>query len=155
MIGYKEARQRILEGELDAASEDEKSGAVRELIVASSAAATVIALQPFPFLDIWLLAPIHVGMVQGIARIRGYRLDKKSVLEILRTLRQSFIAQHTTIAVSKLVPAFGWIASISAANALTYAIGEVSDFYFRMGRSILPAEMRAMLDRVFRERFTR
>jgi uncharacterized protein (DUF697 family) len=154
-VVYKETVKRILQGDFEGASEEEKRGAVKNLTASCTAAATVIVLQPVPALDVWLLLPVHIGLVQGIAHIRGYHLDKKSVLEILRTIRQSLLVQHVTIAGAKLVPGIGWLVAIAAANALTYALGEVSDFYFRRGRSMLPSELRAMLDRTFKERFAR
>jgi uncharacterized protein (DUF697 family) len=150
---YKATLKRALDDQSGGPSEEEKSRAVKELIHTSCAAATVATLQPVPFLDPFLITPIQIGMVQGIGYLRGYHLDKKSVLEILRTLRASLVTQQLSIAVAKFVPAVGWVASISMAYALTYAVGELSDRYFRGGRSMLPAEMRAIFKAIYKDKF--
>jgi uncharacterized protein (DUF697 family) len=98
-----------------------------------SIAAAAAAIPPVPLLDIALLAPIQTGMVQGIGRIYGQRLDRKSVLEILSTFGASLVSQSVIMAAAKLLPFFGWAAAVSMAYALTHAIGEVSDHYFRTG----------------------
>jgi uncharacterized protein (DUF697 family) len=149
---YKEELKRICGGQLDDASELEKERAAHALAQSCGAAAGLIAMQPVPLIDPLLIAPIQIAMVQGIARIYGYRLDKKSVLEILRTLRMSLLTQSTAGAAAKLVPVFGSLVSGATAHALTYAIGELSIRYFRGGRSMLPAQMRATLRRLFKEK---
>jgi uncharacterized protein (DUF697 family) len=154
-VGFKETLKRVLDCEFDRATEQEKRCAVDELVRTASAAATVVTLQPLPFLDYILITPIQIGMVQGIARVRGYHLDKKAVLEIVKTLRASLVTQHVVIGVAKIVPTVGWLASASMAHALTYAIGELSDRYFREGRSMLPAELRDALNRLYREQLSR
>ena len=143
----------IRDGRFDEASPRQRDRAVRELIHTSCAAASVVALQPVPFLDTALLVPLHVGMVQGIARIRGYRLDKRSTFEILRTMRASLLTQHAMMAAAKFAPYVGWIVTVSVADALTYAIGALMDRYFVRGRSMLPAEMRDVLNRLYKEKF--
>jgi uncharacterized protein (DUF697 family) len=101
-------------------------------------------------LDTALIAPIQIGLVQGIGKIHGYKLDKKSILEILSTFGASIVAQNLIMAAAKLIPFFGWVVTISMAYALTWAIGEVSDHYFRNDRKVDPDELRAMFDRIYK-----
>ncbi len=91
-------------------------------------------------------------MVQAIGRVHSQKLDQKSVLEILSTFGASLLAQNAIMAAAKFIPGFGWVLSISVAYALTYAVGEVSDFYFRNGRGVPPADLKDMFKRVYKDK---
>jgi uncharacterized protein (DUF697 family) len=142
--------KRVLDGNYEGASEAEKTRAVRELIQVCSVAAGAMTIQPLPLLDTALIAPIQIGLVQGIGKIHGYKLDKKSVLEILSTFGASIVAQNLIMAAAKLLPFFGWVFTISIAYALTWAIGEVSDHYFRNDRKVDERELKAMFERIYK-----
>ena len=148
-VDFKETLKRILDGEVDDWTGAQRERAAQELVRAASVSAGLVALQPVPFLDPVFVTPIQIGMVQGMARIRGYRLDRKSALEVLRTFRASLLTRHLVIAGAKVVPGLGALVSAPLAYALTYALGEVADRYFERGRSMLPAEMQATLDRFY------
>lgn len=145
-----ETLRRVLDGDYSKASEQEKTVAVRELIQVCSVAAAAVTIQPIPFVDTALIAPIQIGLVQGIGKIHGYKLDKRSILEILSTFGASIVAQNLIMAAAKFVPFFGWVVTISMAYALTWAIGEVSDHYFRNDRNVDQAELETMFDRVYK-----
>jgi uncharacterized protein (DUF697 family) len=149
IVGHRKPLQQISAGALDRASEPEKDRAASELIAACSAAAGALALQPLPLVDLPLIVPIQIAMVQGLGRIRGYQLDKKSVLEVFRSYRTSLTVQQLTIAVSKVVPGVGSLFSVSTAYALTFAVGEVSDRYFKGGRKLAPEELRRLFERIY------
>jgi uncharacterized protein (DUF697 family) len=155
MDGFHQTLKRVLDGDFDLASAEEKDQAVRRLINTGCAAAMVAALQPVPGLDVALIAPIHVGMVQGIGRVHGYSLDKKSVLEIFRNVRSGLLTQHATLFAAKLVPAVGTILAVSVAHGLTYAVGALGDYYFRAGRNMMPEVMRATLHQAYAEHLER
>jgi len=148
---FRSTLKRVYEGELDSASDAEKDQTVRRLIYTGCAAAMVTTLQPIPLLDVALITSIHVGMVHGIGRIRGYHLDRKSALEILNCVKTGFVTQHATIAAAKFVPAAGEVAAACVAHGLTYAVGSLADEYFRTGRTMVPAAMRALFRRVYSE----
>lgn len=150
MAGHLDTLKRVLDGNYEGASEAEKARAVRELVQVCSVAAGAMTIQPLPLLDTALIAPIQIGLVQGIGKIHGYKLDQKSILEILSTFGASIVAQNLIMAAAKLIPFFGWVVTISMAYALTWAIGEVSDHYFRNGRNVDEKELRAMFDRVYK-----
>lgn len=150
MSTHLETLKRVLDGDYDDATEAEKRRAIRELVQVCSVAAGAVTFQPFPLLDTALITPIQIGLVQGIGRIYGHTLDKRSILEILSTFGASIVAQNVIMATAKLIPFFGWVVTISMAYALTWAIGEVSDHYFKNGRNVDEDELRAMFERVYK-----
>ena len=131
---YKETLRRVMKADFADASEEEVAQSLKEVKEVCSVAAAAVAVQPFPFIDVALLSPIQIAEVQAIARVYGHRLDKRSVLEILSTFGASVLAQNAVIGAAKLIPFAGWALGISMAYALTYAVGEASDYYFRTGR---------------------
>ena len=152
MAKWTETVKRVMDGDYQSASEEERRDAVRDLIQVCSVASSVVAIQPIPFVDTALMAPIQIAMVQGIGRIHGFSLDKKSILEMLSTFGASIVAQNVIMAAAKFIPFLGWAVGISMAYALTYAIGEVSDYYFRAGRGVSPSELQDMFKRVYEEK---
>ncbi len=150
MSGHLDTIRRVLDGDYTDASDEDRQRAVRELVQVCSVAAGAMTIQPFPLLDTALIAPIQIAMVQGIGKIHGHKLDTKSVLEMLSTFGASIVAQNVIMAAAKLIPFFGWVVTISMAYAMTWAIGEVSDHYFRNDRRIDEAELKAMFERIYR-----
>lgn len=150
MAGHLETIKRVLDGNYEDASDEDRARAVKELVQVCSVAAGAMAVQPIPFLDTALIAPIQIGMVQGIGKIHGYKLDAKSVIEVIGTFGASVVAQNVIMAAAKFIPFVGWVVTISMAYALTWAIGEVSDHYFRNGRRVDEAELKAMFERIYR-----
>jgi uncharacterized protein (DUF697 family) len=153
---YTQPLRRCLDGEFDGASDEEKERAVEDLIRMCSSAAGAIVVQPIPVVDAFLLPPIHLRMVQGIGRIHGYLLDKKGCRQVVRPLGGRLFRMNAAIAGAKLVPLvplIGDIIAISIAYALTSAIGELSDRYFRTGRTMLPADVRTAFDSIYRETY--
>jgi uncharacterized protein (DUF697 family) len=140
---YSETIQKVMSGGYDSATEEERTQAVRELIQVCSIASGAVAIQPIPFVDSVLITPIQIAMVQAIGRVRGYNLDRKSIVEILGTFGASLLAQNLILAAAKFVPFAGWVMGVAMAYALTYAVGEVSDHYFRTGRGTSADELRA------------
>lgn len=147
---YIETVRRVMEGGYDDATQEERDRAVREIIQLCAASAAAVTVQPLPFVDIALISPIQIAMVQAISRIYGHRLDKKAILEMLSTFGASLVAQNVAMAAAKFVPFLGWLVTISMAFALTYAIGEVCDHYFRNGRGVPSEELKEMFERVYK-----
>jgi uncharacterized protein (DUF697 family) len=152
MPNYMETLKRVLDGSYDSASEAEKTAAVRDLIQVCSIAAGAVAIQPIPFVDTALISPIQIGLVQGVGRIHGVKLDSKSVVEILSTFGASIVAQNVIMAAAKFVPFLGWVVAPSMAFALTFAVGEVSDYYFRTGRGVPQEELKAMFEKIYKQK---
>lgn len=152
MSTYAETFQRVLEGDYDDATDEERLHAVREVIEMGSAAAAAAAIQPFPLLDAVLITPIQIGMVQAIGRVHGHHLDRKSILEVLSTFGASVLAQNVIVSSAKFIPFAGWVAAPAMAYALTWAVGEVSDHYFKSGRGVSPDELKDMFKKVYRDK---
>ena len=152
MASYKETLDRILQGDFESASPEERAEAVRDVIHVCSVAAGAVTFQPIPFLDTVLISPIQIAMVQAIGRVYGHRLDQKAIIEMLSTFGASLLAQNAIIAAAKFIPFAGWVVAISMAYALTYAIGEVADHYFKNGRGVSAEELKSMFDRVYHEK---
>ncbi|MCB9780017.1 MAG: DUF697 domain-containing protein [Alphaproteobacteria bacterium] len=152
MSSYAETFRRVLDGDYSDASDDERRQAIQEVIEMGAAASAAAAIQPFPLLDLVLISPIQIGMVQAIGRVHGHTLDKKSVLEILSTFGASILAQNLIVSSAKLVPFAGWVAAPAMAFSLTWAVGEVSDHYFRQGRGVEPDELRDMFKKAYKRK---
>ena len=155
---YREALKSIDGREFQRASPAEKARAVSQLIRMTSAAAAVSALQPIPFVDTAILTPMQHRMVQSIATVHGYHLDRKDVREMFRAFRPRVVQSQLTIGLAKsvpLVPVIFDAIAVSVAYALTFAVGEASDQHFRSQRLTSPDEMRASLEAIYRETFER
>ncbi len=154
MASYLDTLERVMKGDYNDASDQEKAEAVRDVIQVCSVASGAVAWQPIPLVDTVLISPIQIAMVQAIGRIHGHKLDQKSVIEILSTFGASLVAQNIILAAAKFIPFAGWIVGISMAYALTYAVGEVSDHYFRNGRGVEQRELKEMFDKVYKTKKT-
>ncbi|MBW2453062.1 MAG: DUF697 domain-containing protein [Deltaproteobacteria bacterium] len=152
MASHIETVRRIMKGDFAEATDEEKVQAVDDVKKACATAAAAVAIQPVPLLDVALLSPIQIVMVQAIGQVHGYKLNKRSVLEVLSTFGTSILAQNAVLSAAKFVPFAGWLVSVSMAFALTYAIGEVADYYFRTGRGASPAELKSMFKKVYKEK---
>jgi uncharacterized protein (DUF697 family) len=148
-VGYLETISRVMHGSFENATDAEKLGAVRDVTIVCSVAAAAVTVQPVPLLDIALLAPIHIAMVQAIGQVHGHKLDAKSVVEMLATFGGSLVTRSVLGSVVKVIPVFGWAASASMAYAMTYAIGEVSHCYFTSGRGLSSTQLRSMFRSVY------
>jgi uncharacterized protein (DUF697 family) len=144
--------KKVMEGHFEGVDEATKAATIRDLIQVCSIAAGAVAIQPIPLLDIALISPIQIGLVQGIGRVHGHHLDKKSVVEILSTFGASIVAQNVIMAAAKMIPFLGWVVGPSMAYALTYAVGEVSDHYFRAGRGMPNEDLKSMFDKVYKQK---
>ena len=151
-MAFAETFARIMSSGYADSSDAERNAAVRELVTVASVAGAAVSIQPLPLLDTALLVPIYVSLVRGIGKIHGYALDTKAVLEVLSSFGASLVAQHVVRSAVRLVPGFGLVVGASMGYALTYAIGEVSDHYFRTGRGISNAELREMFGRAYEKK---
>ncbi len=152
MSGHLDTIKRVLDGNYENATDAEKRTAIKELVQVCSVAAGAVTVQPLPLLDSALIAPIQIAMVQGVGKIHGYELDRKSILEMLSTFGASIVAQNVIMAAAKLIPFLGWVVTISMAYALTWAIGEASDRYFASGRTLGEAELKSIFKDVYEQK---
>ncbi len=133
-------------------ADDHRDRAVADIIHVSAVAAAATAVQPIPLLDLALLAPVQIVMVQKIGRLHGYELDRKAVVEILSTFGASIATQSVLLSASKLIPVLGWAVAVPMAYAITHAIGEVADYYFTCGRGVPNRALKRRFRDIFRTR---
>lgn len=141
-MGYLDTLGRVMKGDYGSATAEQRAAATHEVIQVCAVAAAAVTIQPFPVADVFLLSPIQIAMVQAIGRIHGRSIDKKTVLEILSTVGASIVAQNVIMAAAKLIPVLGSVVAMSMGYALTYALGEVSDLYFKSGDTLSSSELK-------------
>lgn len=151
-MGYLDTVNRVMSGSYEGADDEVKRAAVKEVVTVCAVAASAVTIQPFPVLDAVLMSPIQIGMVQAIGKVHGHKLDKKSIVEIISTFGASLVAQNVIMAAAKLIPILGSVIAMSMAYALTFAIGEVSDHYFKNGRGVSSSELKERFQKVYKEK---
>jgi uncharacterized protein (DUF697 family) len=151
-MGYLDTINRVTTGNYETATPEERAAAVKEVITVCAVGASAVTIQPFPVADVLLMSPIQIGMVQAIGKVHGHKLDKKAILEILSTFGASLVAQNVIMAAAKLIPFLGSVVAMSMAYALTYAIGEVSDYYFQHGRGVSTSELQDRFKSIYKEK---
>ena len=151
-MGYLDTVKRVTSGNYESATEEERTAAVKEVIRVCAIGASAVTIQPFPVADVVLMSPIQIAMVQAIGKVHGHKLDKKAIVEIISTFGASLVAQNLIMAAAKLIPFLGSVVAMSMAYALTYAIGEVSDYYFRNGRGVDGAELKERFNSIYKEK---
>ncbi|MFT5582596.1 MAG: hypothetical protein ACI9VR_000172 [Cognaticolwellia sp.] len=152
MANVMDTFRRVMEGDFSDRSEAEREQHVRELIQVGAVSAAAVSVQPVPLLDLVLVSPIQIAMVQAIGRVHGHKLTQKSVLEMLSTFGASLLAQNAMMAAAKFIPPFGWVVSVSMGYALTYAIGEVANHYFVHGRGVGAGELNDLFKRTYKQK---
>jgi uncharacterized protein (DUF697 family) len=144
---------RVLAGEFDGATADEKTKAVAQVIRRSSSHSALLTLEPIPFLDSAVIARAQRRLLQSVARLRGYALDDKEARATFARIRGRLVKPNLVIAATKLVafvPILPDIWSGSVAYALTSTIGDLSDRYFGGGRTMSRAEIESHFDETFK-----
>jgi len=101
---------------------------VRLIIHATALTCAIIAVQPIPFADIFILSPIQLIMVTALNKILGNPFEKSSLKEILTSLLGVIgwgtLAQHIIISIYKaIIPAVSGFTTIPLVYAATYALG--------------------------------
>ncbi len=133
-------------------SREEKS---RAIIHATGIACGIIALQPIPFADIFVLTPIQAVMFLGIGKLYGFEISaeraKEIVLEIAGVIGMGLIAQHSVIALYKtVIPFAGGLFTIPLVWAFTFGMGRVGIYYFERraeGQEVDRDEMKRIFER--------
>jgi uncharacterized protein (DUF697 family) len=144
--------RRILDGELDCASAEEKTAAACLVIRRTSALAAALAVGPIPLLDAMVIMPIQRRMVHCVARLRGLRIADAEVLQLFNKIRGRMLLTNLKMAATKLIPLVPVLPGLwsgAMAYAQTTAIGEVSDEYFCSNGSMTPLAMSASFDARF------
>lgn len=142
-LGMAATLKRVALLDVDRVTLETRVQTVFGIIRSCSFASALAALQPVPLLDVPLLLPLQVRMVQALGRAHGKQMDTGSVLEILDLYGAGIAAQFALFGAAKLVPVVGSVSVAPLAYSLTLSIGELSDHYIQHGRNVLPRPLEA------------
>lgn len=106
----------------------DKNMKVQLIIHATSLICAIVAVQPIPFADIFVLSPIQLIMVTALNKILDNPFEKSSLKEILTSLLGivgwGTLAQHLILGLYKTVlPFMGALTTIPLVYGATYALG--------------------------------
>lgn len=98
------------------------------IIQATALTCAIVAVQPIPFADIFVLTPIQLVMVTALNKVLDSPFQDSSLKEILTSLvgvvGWGTLAQHTILGLYKTVlPFLGAITTIPLVYAATFALG--------------------------------
>lgn len=98
------------------------------IIHATALTCAIVAVQPIPFADIFVLSPIQLVMVTALNRILGNPFKKSSLQEVLTSLLGivgwGTLAQHVILGLYKtILPFMGGLTTIPLVYSATYALG--------------------------------
>ncbi len=98
------------------------------IIQATALTCAIVAAQPIPFADIFVLTPIQLVMMASLNKVLGNPFEDGSLKEILTSLigvvGWGTLAQHTILGLYKtVIPFMGAITTIPLVYAATFALG--------------------------------
>lgn len=124
-------KSRELKESLDLVVEDpslNNNAKVNIIINATALACAIIAIQPLPFADIFILSPIQVIMVTYLSKVLGLNTDNTKANELLvyllGTLGWGVLSQQAVIGLYKTVlPYAGGFTTIPLVYGSTFGLG--------------------------------
>lgn len=101
---------------------------IHSIITLTSATCAIVAVQPIPFADIFILSPIQVVMVTYLAKVIGLNLSNTKLKEILVYLTScvgwGILSQQFILSLYKtIIPFAGGFTTIPLVYACTYGLG--------------------------------
>lgn len=136
----------------DDLSDDEKRSRIIHIF---SVTCAVVAVQPIPFADIFVLTPIQAYMGTRLSAIRGMPMSeaeaKDIVKEIAGVVGLGMLAQQAALGLYKVgLPFLAGFTTIPLVYGLTYAMGRVMDHYLELkvkGKTMSQADLKAMWEK--------
>lgn len=112
-------------------SDDQKRS---RIIHTFSVTCAVVAVQPIPFADIFVLTPIQAYMGVRLSAIRGMPLSDAEATDLLKEIAGivglGMAAQQIALGLYKVgLPFLAGFTTIPLVYGLTYAIGRIMDYY--------------------------
>ena len=138
-------------------SDDEKRS---QIIHTFSVICAVVAVQPIPFADIFVLTPIQAYMGTRLSAIRHMPLSEAEatdlIKEIAATIGLGMLAQQAALGLYKVgLPGLAGFTTIPSVYGLTYAIGRVMDYYLenkqKNGGKLSPEQIKAAWEKARQE----
>lgn len=119
--------QKIVDAIIQDPSID-KNAKAKVIIHATALICAIVAVQPIPFADIFVLSPIQLVMVTALNKVLGNPYQKSSLKEVLTSLLGvvgwGTMAQHIILGLYKSVlPFMGGLTTIPLVYAATFALG--------------------------------
>lgn len=138
-------------------TDDEKANQLIHLCAATCAG---VAIQPIPFADIFLLAPIQGYLAERLSAVRGVPLTEAEshevISELLKILGLSVLAQQTALGLYKAgLPGLAGFTTIPLVYGLTFGIGKLLDSMFTAkanGKKLSADDIKAMWKAAAKER---
>lgn len=131
---YKEALESRLKKLLGDKTLDENSK-INAIIHSTGIVCGIIALQPIPFADFFILTPLQIIMTLYIGRAYGFEITWKRAAEIcaeiLGVIGAALISMNAIIAGYKtVIPYAGGLFTLPLVWAATYGIGSAAKVYY-------------------------
>lgn len=105
-------------------------------------AGAMVAPQPIPIADIWIITPIQYTMVRAIGNIYGYKLSESSIGEIAAVIGGGVTGQQICLALFKIgMPGYGGLFGSGFVFAWTHGIGYAAEAYFKSGMTKTKEEL--------------
>lgn len=114
---------------------DAYSKAAHPHIIAYALTSAAAGAIPVPFAGIPVVTLIQAKMLQTIASIYNFKLDRKSWVEISSSLGITLLTNIGRRELVKLIPGYGSAVSSALTAATTYALGKTLTIYFQNLRS--------------------
>ena len=107
---------------------------IDSLIFKFASVAAVLWIQPIPFIDAYALLPLHLYLLNQIAKEYGIKLSKSDSKEIITTvmwsISWSYLLSQWVVWLSKIWTLWlWWYLMITFNFALTYAIWKILSYY--------------------------
>ena len=98
------------------------------VIHATSLVCAIVAVQPIPFADLFVLTPIQVVMITNLSKIMGHPIGKEDAKEIIMyivgVVGWGVLAQQVVLGLYKtILPYMGGFTTIPLVYGLTYSLG--------------------------------
>ena len=140
----------------DDLSDDQKRS---QIIHVFSITCAVVAVQPIPFADIFVLTPIQAYMGTRLSAIRGMPLSEAEAKDLLKEIAGvvglGMLAQQAALGLYKVgLPFLAGITTIPLVYGLTYAVGRVMDHYLQLkakGQVMSQADMKSVWEKAKKE----
>lgn len=105
-----------------------------------------ISMQPLPFADNVLLAPMQIWLVIRVGQLYGQSVSQDAALKFIGTLGFGFAAQHLTVAMYKFVPGLTFGLGPFTVFGFTVLLGYVTATFYERNRMPDRSEQKAALN---------
>lgn len=110
------------------------------------AAGGILSMQPLPFADNVILAPMQIWLVVRIGQLYGQSIGQDAALKLIGTLGFGFAAQHATVAMYKFLPGLNFGLGPFTVFGFTVLLGAVTAMFYERGQMPDKAEQKAVLN---------